>query len=139
MTEAFNNNRDTMICRQCQGLCCQGHPGVWTDPERFLKAFDLPRPSTPSRFLGMLPREISLRDIDRVAIPAPKATESGCIFLEIEGCALPVNRRPEQCLALTPHIDTLLAGEICCELQPEGSTLTAIRNWKAFWGNNPVT
>lgn len=27
------------ICEQCQGRCCQGHPGVYTQPERFWRLF----------------------------------------------------------------------------------------------------
>ncbi len=133
MTADKLNNPDPQMCRQCQGLCCQGHPGVWTNPERFLSSFDLPRPKTPEILRSMLPRELELREIDHVSIPAPKATENGCIFLDEDGCLLPENRRPEQCLALTPEIETLIAGEIHCELQPQGSTRTAIHNWKSFW------
>ncbi len=84
----------------------------------------------------MLPRELVLRDIDGVAVPAPRQTEAGCIFLEDAGCMLSENRRPEQCLALTPVIETLMSGEIHCEMSPEGSTLAAIRKWQAFWNND---
>ena len=35
MTETSHSS-DAQMCRQCKGLCCQGHPGVWVDPERFL-------------------------------------------------------------------------------------------------------
>ena len=138
MSVKFKTNLDPQMCRQCQGLCCQGHPGVWTTPENFLRAFDLPRPSTPEILRSLLPPELDLRDISLVKIPAPRSTETGCIFLNPDGCLLPENRRPEQCLALTPNIDTLIAGEIHCELQPEGSTQTAILNWKSFWEKSPV-
>jgi hypothetical protein len=133
MTSAPRHNSDEQICRQCRGLCCQGHPGVWVDPERFLKVFDLPSPATPMALHQMLPRELVLRDIEEVAIPAPRKLESGCIFLQDDGCALPANRRPDQCLALVPALETLIEGEIQCQLQPEGSTLTAIRAWRNFW------
>ena len=124
---------DAQICRQCKGLCCQGHPGVWVDPEHFLKSFNLPAPSTPAALHNMLPRELVLRNIDEVAIPAPRKLETGCIFLQADGCQLPENRRPGQCLALVPELDTLIDGEIRCGLQPQGSTLTAIRAWRQFW------
>ena len=26
---------DTQLCRQCRGRCCQGHSGVWSEPQRF--------------------------------------------------------------------------------------------------------
>lgn len=129
----MDQRSDSQMCRQCRGLCCQGHPGVWVDPQRFLRAFNLPKPATPESLFRILPRELILRRIDGVAIPAPLSQASGCIFLEEDGCQLPENRRPDQCLALIPSIDTLLDGEIRCQLHPEGSTLTALRNWASFW------
>jgi hypothetical protein len=134
MTAEPQHHFDGQICRQCKGLCCQGHPGVWVDPQRFLKSFDLPTPTTPEALQQMLPSELVLRDIEEVAIPAPRKLESGCIFLQADGCQLPTNRRPDQCLALVPALDTLIEGEIRCSLPPEGSTLTAIRAWREFWG-----
>jgi hypothetical protein len=132
MTETSHHS-DAQMCRQCKGLCCQGHPGVWVDPERFLKSFDLPAPATPEALNNMLPRELVLRKIDEVAIPAPRRLETGCIFLQADGCQLPENRRPGQCLALVPALETLIDGEIRCGLRPQGSTLTAIRAWRQFW------
>jgi len=131
---SFDNRFDPQICSQCRGLCCQGHPGVWVDPTRFLFAFDLPRPVSVKDLQRMLPHEVILRNIDAVAIPAPRKLEDGCVFLEsAAGCRLPINKRPGQCIALVPSIDTLIDEEIHCHLQPEGSTLTAIRNWQRFW------
>ena len=132
MTETSHYS-DAQMCRQCKGLCCQGHPGVWVDPERFLQSFDLPVPANPAALHSMLPRELVLRKIDEVAIPAPRKLETGCIFLQADGCQLPENRRPGQCLALVPALETLIDGEIRCGLQPQGSTLTAIRAWRQFW------
>ena len=128
-----DNYADPQMCRQCRGLCCQGHPGVWVDPERFFKAFDLPKTSSPETLHGLLPRELLLRDIDGVAIPAPQTRENGCVFLEREGCRLPENRRADQCLALVPTLDTLIDGEIRCVLKAEGSTLAAIGAWRRYW------
>lgn len=133
MTADNKNHSDPQMCRQCKGLCCQGHPGVWVDPERFLKTFDLPAMATPEALSSILPRELVLRDIGGVAIPAPRKLENGCIFLADDGCQLPENRRPGQCLALIPVFDTLVDGEIRCDLPPEGSTLTAIRAWRNYW------
>ena len=130
-----DNYADPQMCRQCRGLCCKGHPGVWVDPERFFKAFDLPKTSSPETLRSLLPRELLLRDIDGVAIPAPQKGQSGCIFLESEGCLLPENRRPDQCLALVPALETLVDGEIRCELKAEGSTLAAIRSWRNYWSH----
>ena len=133
MTADIKNHSDAQMCRQCKGLCCQGHPGVWVDPERFLRIFDLPTTTTPEILHNLLPRELVLRDIDGVAIPAPRKLKGGCIFLDSDGCQLPENRRPEQCLALVPVLDTLVDGEIRCDLRPEGSTLAAIKAWRNYW------
>jgi hypothetical protein len=135
MTADIEHHFDAQMCRQCKGLCCQGHPGVWVDPERFLKSFDLPVPATPASLHNMLPRELVLRNIDDVAIPAPRKLETGCIFLQSDGCQLPENRRPGQCLALVPAFETLIDGEIRCGLKPEASTLTAIKAWRNFWSH----
>lgn len=130
---AKSNHADPQMCRQCRGLCCQGHPGVWIEPWRFLQAFNLPQPSSPDALRAMLPAEVILRDIDGVAIPAPQQLSTGCIFLQHDGCRLPESRRPGQCLALVPSLDTLMDGEIRCQLQPQGSTLTALVKWRRFW------
>jgi Fe-S-cluster containining protein len=132
--KSIDNHLDPQICRQCRGLCCQGHPGVWVDPTRFLLAFGLPRPASEEDLRRRLPREVVLRNVDGVAIPAPLKLEGGCVFLEsATGCRLPVNKRPGQCLALVPSIDTLIDEEIHCRLLPEGSTLAALKNWQVFW------
>ena len=133
MTAEALHHCDEQICQQCKGLCCQGHPGVWVDPQRFLKSFDLPTPTNAEALHQMLPSELVLRNIEEVAIPAPRKLKSGCIFLQDDGCQLPANRRPGQCLALIPDLETLIEGEIRCSLPPEGSTLTAIRAWRDFW------
>lgn len=130
------NHADPLICRQCRGLCCQGHPGVWVDPLRFLRVFNLPKPASPQALGRTLPVELVLRDIDGVAIPAPQKQVDGCIFLDSDGCQLPESKRPEQCLALEPSLDTLIDGEIRCQLQPEGSTLTALQSWQSFWAHS---
>lgn len=130
---ATSQHSDPQICRQCRGLCCQGHPGVWVLPQRFLQAFKLPAPSSPEALRQSLPPEVVLRDIDGVAIPAPQSQASGCVFLQEDGCRLTEARRPCQCLALEPSLDTLLEGEIRCQLQSHGSTLTALDNWRRFW------
>jgi len=130
------SHSDPQMCRQCRGLCCQGHPGVWVDPLRFLRIFKLPDPASPETLRDMLPLEITLREIDGIAIPAPRNGRAGCIFLHEEGCRLPESQRPGQCLALVPSLDTLIDGEIHCQLQPLGSTLTALQNWQRFWNRS---
>jgi len=100
-----------------------------------MKIFDLPAPATPEALNRILPRELVFRDIDGVAIPAPRRQENGCIFLAADGCQLPENRRPDQCLALVPNFETLIDGEIRCELKAEGSTQAAIRGWRNYWSH----
>lgn len=133
---ALTDHADAQLCRQCGGLCCQGHPGVWVEPQRFLHAFDLPAPSSPAGLQHRLPAGVGLRQIDGVAIPAPDQQPGGCIFLTSDGCRLPADRRPCQCLALVPVLETLIDNEIRCELRAQGSTLAAIRNWQRYWANS---
>lgn len=125
---------DPQICRQCRGLCCQSHPGVWTDPQRFYSIFNLTRPKTPEDWLtDLYMLRIEFRDLDGVFIPTPKQTESGCIFLKSQGCSLQLAQRPCQCLALEPNLQTIIDGEIHCHLPQGSSTLTAIQQWRSFW------
>jgi len=70
-----------------------------------------------------------------VRIPAPQTLGSGCVFLGESGCRLAAAARPCQCLALQPMLDTLIDGEIRCQLPPEGGSQTARQNWRRFWKN----
>jgi len=125
---------DSKICRQCRGRCCQGHPGVWVDPERFLLAFNLPVPVSCRDLQDRLYiARLTLREIDGVSIPSPSQTKQGCSFLTPLGCSLPIDKRPCQCLGLTPALDTLLDDQIHCSLPSSVSTLSAIQNWSTFW------
>jgi len=126
-------NSDPQLCRQCRGLCCQGHPGLWTDPERFLRLFPTLETASVELAQQLASRQIILRDVGNVPIPAPQKTTSGCIFLTSAGCTLPVEQRPDQCLALTPQLDTLLEGEMRCTMPPEHGSNSARQRWRAFW------
>jgi hypothetical protein len=137
MTEAMPpNHSDPLICRQCRGLCCQGHPGVWVEPRRFLDIFQLAQPASPQALARHISDDLVVREIDGVAIPAPRTGPGGCVFLDDSGCRLPEQARPDQCLALVPSLDTLIHGEIHCRLLPTGSTLQAIRHWRQFWAHS---
>lgn len=122
-------NSDVEMCRQCGGLCCQGHPGVWVDPHRFAQTF----------FAGKifdekhLPAGISFRNLGDILVPAPQAKEQGCIFLEEDGCRLPEEQRPCQCRALEPSFDTLMEGEMRCSMPPECGSQSARKNWQRYW------
>jgi hypothetical protein len=135
MKSSLNTNHsDPQICRQCRGQCCQGHPGVWVDPERFLRCFDIRRPDSPDTLCSRLaPLGLTLRYIDGVPIPSPQQNEQGCRFLGSDGCRFTEQKRPCQCLALTPVLETLLDDQIHCILPPDGSTATALKNWRGFW------
>lgn len=80
-------------------------------------------------------QNLTLRDLDGVLIPAPQNTPAGCIFLGPSGCELATEHRPEQCRALIPSIDTLIAGEMLCTLPPEHGSGTARKRWRQFWNN----
>lgn len=125
---------DAATCRQCKGLCCQGHPGAWADPERFVVLFLDDRPSSPGAIRNRLTQlGMILRDYSGVAVPAPRTTEGGCIFHGPEGCHLPEEKRPGQCLALVPDLTTLVDGECRCTL-PGEFTYGAIRSrWQSWW------
>ena len=130
------SHADPLICRQCRGLCCQGHPGLWVDPWRFLEVFSLDRPVSPQALAGLFSDDLVMREIDGVAIPAPHSGHRGCVFLDDHGCRLPEGTRPDQCLALVPSLDTLIHGEIHCQLQPAASTQQAIQQWRQFWAHS---
>jgi hypothetical protein len=93
----------------------------------------LPRPASPSELQSQLPAQVVLKDLDGVAVPAPSEDQNGCVFLTATGCTLPERYRPGQCLLLQPVLETLIDGEIKCELKPEGSTARARQNWSNFW------
>ena len=117
------------MCRQCGGLCCQGHAGSWVEPQRFVRLF-FPAGEID---VGKLPQGVLLRSLGGIDVPAPRTVEHGCMFLGEDGCQLPLAQRPCQCLALQPQIETLSAGEIHCTLPPEYGSNTARQNWKRFW------
>lgn len=128
---------DPQICRQCGGRCCQGHPGLWSDPNRFLAIFfSGKKPSRDVIENGLKEYRLELRDVDGVEIPAPQQTDSGCGLLGPTGCMLEEDERPCQCLALEPHIDTLLSDDICCTMPESHGTGTARNNWRAYWGKS---
>ncbi len=120
---------DTQLCRQCGGRCCQGHPGVWVDPQRFLRLFCEGERLDPER----LPAGTHLRRLGDIPVPAPRTTERGCIFLGEHGCRLAATARPCQCLALCPSLDTLLDDEIHCTLPPGYGAQSARENWQRYW------
>lgn len=124
---------DEQLCRQCGGRCCDGHPGVWSSPERFFAIFnhgDIPEASTLAQLLDE--RQLTLRDVGGILIPAPHETEQGCAARDENGCIFDVETRPGQCLALIPKLDTLLDDQIHCHLPPEHGSATARRNWRPF-------
>ncbi|WP_305045108.1 hypothetical protein [Geoalkalibacter sp.] len=127
---------DPQTCRQCRGLCCQGHPGAWADPGRFLarhfereQRIDIPYLRTTLPFLGM-----ELRDLCGVPVPTPRTAPWGCVHLGVAGCKLAPEDRPDQCRALIPDIETLLHGEIRCRMPVEYGTGTIRETWREFWG-----
>jgi hypothetical protein len=127
---------DPQICCQCRGLCCQGHPGLWTQPQDFFAIwFPQGQPDLSQLSKRLEHEQLTLRDVGDVRIPAPQNTDTGCIFLAADGCQLPPEKRPDQCRALIPDLDTLLDGEIRCSLPPKHGSGQARNNWRTFWEN----
>ena len=120
---------DEQMCRQCGGLCCQGHAGAWVDPQRFMRLF-MPCGIYQKK---SLPMGVTLKDLGGVEVAAPQTLQDGCYFLGDSGCRLDQHHRPCQCLALEPVIETLMEGEMRCILPPESSSKTARDNWDQFW------
>jgi len=126
---------DKKLCAQCRGRCCQGHPGVWSDPQRFFALFSptkIPAADALRKFLEQ--QRLTLREVGGILIPAPQETVRGCGFLQDAGCALPATERPCQCLALIPDIETLLDDEIHCRLPADFGSGQARENWRPFQG-----
>lgn len=126
-------NLDEQLCRQCGGRCCQGHSGLWCDPQRFFAIFaaaKIPPAEQLSRILQRV--NLCLRDLGGVLVPAPITTEQGCRFRSASGCSFSLKERPCQCLALTPNLETLLADEIHCRLPADYGSNTARENWRPF-------
>lgn len=125
---------DPQMCRRCAGLCCQAHPGMWVDPQRFFDAFPLQVPSSPEVLDAALEAlGLRFRKLLEVPVPVPVSTEAGCFFLGVKGCRLSPLERPCQCLALVPEIDTLFEGEIRCRLPPGFGSGEVHRRWEQFW------
>lgn len=124
------HHSDATMCRQCRGLCCQGHAGVWVDPQRFERLF-----AAGHLDPGRLPEGIILRELGGIAVAAPRTESHGCTFLTETGCRLDTEQRPCQCLALQPRLETLLEGEMRCTLPAECGSQTARENWLHYWNN----
>lgn len=123
-------NIDDTLCRQCQGRCCQGHPGVWSNPQRFFAIFADGQEPTILKMSNLLgENNLALRDVGGILIPAPRQTGNGCAELGPTGCSYPPEKRPCQCLALIPELETLLDDMIHCRLPPEYGSGSARENW----------
>ena len=126
-----HSNIDEQICRQCRGRCCQGHPGVWSHPQRFFDIFTAGKAPSAEQLSGILnDRQLTLRNLGDILIPAPQNQEQGCVFLHVNGCALPPQQRSDQCLALIPNLETLLDDQIHCSLPAEFGSGSARDNWR---------
>lgn len=124
---------DSQLCRQCRGRCCQGHPGVWSEPTRFFAIFAGTAQPSASELLQILEQHrLTLKDLGGVLIPAPRNTDQGCSAQQTDGCRFCPGTRPCQCLALTPTLETLLDDQIHCTLPAEFGSGTARKNWRPF-------
>ncbi|MDY0267707.1 hypothetical protein [Trichloromonas sp.] len=126
-------NIDETLCRQCGGRCCQGHPGVWTDPQRFFTIFATNQNPTAQELSKILKENrLVLRNLGGILVPAPRETEQGCAELGPKGCSFPPEKRPCQCLGLIPELETLLDDMIHCRLPPEYGSGTAREKWRPW-------
>lgn len=124
---------DSQLCRQCRGRCCQGHPGVWSEPKRFFAIFAETAPPSATELRQILEQHrLTLKDLGGVLIPAPQNTDQGCIAQQTDGCGFQPSTRPCQCLALTPNLETLLDDLIHCSLPAEFGSGVARENWRPF-------
>jgi hypothetical protein len=126
---------DAQLCRQCGGRCCQGHPGVWSDPQRFFALYAGAAVPSVTQFSDLLQtHQLTLRNLGGILIPAPRTTEQGCAAQTVNGCAFSIDRRPCQCLALTPDLETLIDDQIHCTLPPQYGSGTARESWRPLQG-----
>lgn len=127
---------DPILCAQCGGLCCQSHPGMYLDPIQFQEAWDLPTGPWDMEEV-LLANSLAFKVCMGVPIPVPCYTDQGCVFWSPMGCRLPWSKRPLECLALEPKIETLIEGEIHCSLPQELDYLQCFSRWKRLyeeWG-----
>ena len=124
---------DAQLCKQCGGRCCQGHPGTWSNPQRFFSIFGGGKPLSCDEFVAIVKqRGLQLRDVGGVLVPAPQENEHGCAAQCSDGCAFSVEERPCQCLALIPQLETLLDDQIHCILPAAYGSATARKNWYSW-------
>ncbi|WP_303723044.1 hypothetical protein [Malonomonas rubra] len=136
MTENEDNvSLSLLLCKECGGRCCQGSPGIWTDPERFFALFFSGKGMTLKQLRKRLPAlGLVLWENSGVPIPAPISLSSGCTFLGVDGCRFSVTERPCQCLALIPDQATLERQEGCrCRLPASFSRETGKQRWQDYW------
>ena len=76
-----------------------------------------------------------MKEIGGVPVPVPRTAPWGCDHLGAAGCRLNPEERPEQCLALEPVLETLIDGEIRCNLPESHGIHSARERWQAFWGS----
>ncbi len=123
------------LCRKCGGRCCQGSPGLWIDPQRFLTIFFAGKPLPLEQMRECLSElGLVLWEKSGVPMPAPLTLVSGCAFLGKDGCSFSVSERPCQCLALIPDEETLAQPEgSLCSLPKEFSREVCKQNWQKYW------
>lgn len=125
------------LCRECGGRCCQGSPGIWTDPQRFLTIFFSGEALPLEQMREYLP-ELGLVFWEKsgVPMPAPLSLTNGCAFLGHDGCSFTASERPCQCLALIPDRGTLAQGKgSLCRLPMEFSREVCKQQWQDYWSS----
>ena len=123
------------LCRECGGRCCQGSPGLWVDPQRFVAIFFAGKSLNLEQMRECLPElGLVLWEKSGVPMPAPLSLTNGCAFLCSDGCSLSVSERPCQCLALIPGRETLAQTKgSLCRLPLEFSKEVCRQQWQDYW------
>jgi len=130
-----NKSFNIQLCHACGGRCCQGSPGIWIDPERFLALFSAGQRLTVAELRRRLPAlGLVFWEKQGVPIPAPRSLASGCAFLGDAGCRLSPDQRPCQCLAMIPVKETIAQAQGCVCLMPEEfSGEVGRQRWQHYW------
>ena len=123
------------LCTRCGGLCCRSHPGMYLDPGQFLEAWGIkPEVGALRELFKRVP--LKMKVCMGVPIPRPRNSEKGCVFLGEGGCTLPREKRPLGCLALIPREETILEGEIRCQIPRDLEYVQCFQGWKDFYESN---
>ena len=98
-------------------------------PDRFIKIFG--SFASFREFREILERNsLTFKICMGVPIPMPRFGATGCVLLGEDGCTLPLYKRPCECLALVPNEETIIEGEIRCNIHPSINYVSCFKRWE---------